>query len=247
MNSPRVAVLLATYNGAQWLSAQVESIQSQIGVEVSLIVSDDASTDDSRALVASLLRPQDSQLPASERLGSAAQNFFRLLRSVSSDAYDFVALADQDDIWEADKLARGIEELNSRGAAGYSSSVMAFWPDGSETLLRKNFPQRRWDHLFESPGPGCTFILERALVRSLQDWLKSEHPEEERTVGDCHDWVIYAFARHRGCPWYIDGMPSLKYSTTSLQRHGGSRGVARLHVTLAATPGGLVSRAGPEP
>ena len=49
MPRPRVTVLMATYNGmaeaGAWLDEQVDSVLAQAGVDVSLVVSDDASTD----------------------------------------------------------------------------------------------------------------------------------------------------------------------------------------------------------
>ena len=50
---PRVTVLMATYNGmaegGAWLDEQIDSVLDQVGVEVSLVVSDDASTDSTRS------------------------------------------------------------------------------------------------------------------------------------------------------------------------------------------------------
>ena len=50
---PRVTVLMATYNGmaegGAWLDEQVDSVLAQAGVEVRLVVSDDASSDGTRA------------------------------------------------------------------------------------------------------------------------------------------------------------------------------------------------------
>ena len=43
--STSIAVLMATYNGKQWLSEQVESILQQVNVHLTLFVSDDHSTD----------------------------------------------------------------------------------------------------------------------------------------------------------------------------------------------------------
>ncbi|MDC9128625.1 hypothetical protein CG706_25805 [Escherichia coli] len=45
MNKPKVAVLLATYNGECWISAQIDSILAQRDVDVTIYISDDCSTD----------------------------------------------------------------------------------------------------------------------------------------------------------------------------------------------------------
>lgn len=219
-------MLLATYNGGKWVGSQVESIKAQQGVDVSLIVSDDSSSDYTVAIVSALLGPRDKLLPKGPRMGSAARNFFRLLRQIDPRDYDYVALADQDDIWVEDKLARGIAALISRQADGYSSSIEALWPNGTRTVIRKDFPQKRWDHLFESPGPGCSFILNQALAVALCAALRVEQRSREETIGDCHDWFIYAFARANGYRWFIDSYCGLHYrqhATNAMGAHIGLR------------------------
>jgi glycosyltransferase involved in cell wall biosynthesis len=42
---PLVTVLLATYNGEKYLVEQLESLERQIGVSVSVVVNDDGSKD----------------------------------------------------------------------------------------------------------------------------------------------------------------------------------------------------------
>ena len=48
---PKIAILLATYNGASWLSEQLSSILASKGVDLTIFVSDDGSTDDTLALI----------------------------------------------------------------------------------------------------------------------------------------------------------------------------------------------------
>ena len=45
--TPRIAVLLASMNGARWLPDQIRSILDQKGVDVQIFVSDDGSSDGS--------------------------------------------------------------------------------------------------------------------------------------------------------------------------------------------------------
>jgi len=75
---PRMAVLLAAYNGMAWLQQQVQSILAQQGVQVALFISVDASTDGTRAWVQALSQaePAVTLLPDAGRLGSAGANFF---------------------------------------------------------------------------------------------------------------------------------------------------------------------------
>lgn len=206
---PRVAVLLATRNGVRWLDEQLRSVLDQADVDVRVIASDDASTDGTREAL-ELIASADSRvtvLPAIEASGSSAANFYRLIRDANIADDELVAFADQDDIWEQNKLAAHAALMNA-GFDGVSSNVTTFGADGSSTLLRKDYPQRQFDYLLESPGPGSTFLLSNhvfALVRELLN----EDPLASSV--DYHDWLIYATARAAGMRWHIDPTPTVRY------------------------------------
>lgn len=208
---PHVRVLLATYNGAPWLDEQLESTASQQGVRVTLVASDDSSSDGTMEVLKRWAsRVAIEILPSSiTRFGSAHRNFLRLIRDAEPGDADFFALADQDDIWLPGKLLRGIECLNSMAAQGYSSNVTAFWPDGQRQLINKAQPQRSLDHLFESPGPGCTFVLPRPVFLKLKVFI-TEHFNSLQSIW-VHDWLIYAFVRSSGGRWHIDSQTLMLY------------------------------------
>lgn len=205
-----VAVLLAAYNGRQWLAEQLESLFQQRAVSVTIFVSVDESSDGTAQWLSqlALTEPRLKLLVDNGRMGSAARNFFRLLRDVDITQYDYVAFADQDDIWLPTKLSRAVECLQ-KGYDGYSSDVTAFWPDGRKKLIKKSQPQQRWDFLFESPGPGCTFVMKASFVSQLQRCVQQNWTTLQGF--DYHDWFVYAFARANGFTWIIDEQPSILY------------------------------------
>jgi len=221
---PKIAVLLAAFNGRQWLQPQIQSILNQSGVEVWLFVSVDSSNDGSEALVSDLAQVEHRivVLPFGERFGGAAGNFFRLIREVDVSAFEFVSLADQDDIWYPDKLERAIQSLRFISGDCYSSNVFAFWDDGRESLIDKAQSQRDWDFLFEAAGPGCTYVLKRDVVEDIKI-LMASHPSEISKVG-LHDWFIYAFSRSKGYRWTIDPRPSMAYRQHALNQVGVNAG-----------------------
>lgn len=207
---PSVAVLLAAYNGVRWVEEQLDSIFSQSSVNVHVFVSLDNSTDDSYSCLEKYAGRESRLflLPYGERYGSAARNFFRLLRDVDISGYEYVAFADQDDIWLSEKLSRAINCLQD-GYSGYSSDVTAFWPDGHQKLITKSRPQKKWDFLFESPGPGCTFVMKSDFVTRLQSKVRQHWPELQDF--EYHDWFVYAFARANSLPWLIDSRSGILY------------------------------------
>jgi rhamnosyltransferase len=221
---PRVAVLLATFNGISFLDSQVDSIMEQESCAVDLWVSDDQSTDGTweRICERSKIDRRISVLPRIERLGSAARNFFRLLIDVDCSACDYVAFSDQDDVWFRDKLALGIQQLGAFGAAGFSSNVVAMWPNGRKKLIRKSQRQRRFDFLFESAGPGCTYLLTADCVLDLKIFLTANRAALEAI--QFHDWLVYAWARSRGLKWHIEPRPTLSYRQHANNEYGVNSG-----------------------
>lgn len=222
---PTFTVLLATFNGELWLEEQLDSLAKQSNVRVSVVASDDASSDASRdILVAPRPGLELRLLPTlPRRLGNATRNFLHLIRETAVDTSDFVAFADQDDVWLTTKLHRAASELRRTGAMAYSSNVTAFWPDGAEQKLKKSSPQRRFDHLFESAGPGCTFVLTRVAFAQLRDWVCSNFDALQETSR--HDWLIYAYARQNGWSWHMDAQSHMRYRQHARNEVGANRGI----------------------
>lgn len=208
---PHVVVCLAAFNGLRYLPQQLDSILSQEGVGVTVVASVDRSSDGTETWLAAQQDkdPRVALLPVGGVFGGAARNFFRLLRDGDFAGCDYVAYADQDDIWLPGKLRRACESLAAQGADGYSSDVIAFWNSGKSLYIKKSFPQRRWDFLFESAGPGCTFVLSQRLALQLQANVR-QAGESLEDVG-LHDWYTYAFARAHGFRWIIDDYAGLMY------------------------------------
>lgn len=235
MTRPRIAVLLATHDGAAWLDAQLDSILGQREVDVTVIVSDDASTDGTPALLAERAAGDQriTLLPALPASGSAAANFARLFRDADVSGADLVALSDQDDVWAPDKLARHARLVTDGGLDGISSEVVAVRPDGRRRLVRKAFPQRTYDWVCESPGPGSTFLLTPRLVALVADVVGSG------LAGPVafNDWLVYAVCRARGWRWRIDPVASVDYRQHGANvmgaNHGSSAALARLRLVAS--------------
>ncbi|WP_065257151.1 glycosyltransferase [Pseudomonas bananamidigenes] len=225
---PKVAVLLAAFNGMQWIEEQLDSILRQSGVHLSVYISVDPSTDGTEAwCLAFAARHQGVHvLPGAGAFGGAARNFFRLIRDVSLEEYDYIAFSDQDDIWYQDKLERAIGEIQARGVDAYSSNVVAFWPDGRTQLLDKAQPQTSWDFLFEAAGPGCTYVFTRELMHPLKTAMLGSWSDLQNV--SLHDWYFYSFARSRGFRWFIDARPSMDYRQHESNQVGANAGIGSL-------------------
>lgn len=214
---PDVAVLLASYNGEKYICHQIDSIARQVGVNVCLYISDDGSRDETlqRVADASALLPDrvvmlDIHRRPELSTRSSANNFYHIIASINlPEDVRWVAFSDQDDIWEPSHLSRAIGSICEFGLAGYSSSVLAFWPDGRRRLVVKSGCITKYNHLFEAPGPGCSFVLPRASFDKVQAHIRLNLRAASRV--QFHDWAIYAVVRSAGGIWMIDPCPSLLY------------------------------------
>lgn len=208
---PRVLVLLAAYNGEKWICAQIDSILSQANVFTSIIINDDGSSDKTRNLVKNAFENNSrvTILPPSKASGSAAQNFFFLIRSTPATNFDYIALSDQDDIWLSNKLTNAVALLEKNNASAGSSATLAFWPNDSKRMVSLNRPQTQLDYLFEGAGQGCTFLLTSSFYNKVREFISAHVTLTERV--HFHDWTIYALARSWGLRWIFDPRPSLLY------------------------------------
>src|SRR5262249_39730452 len=138
-----VTILLCTFNGEPFLEEQLESIRRQSFTHWKLIASDDGSSDRTRPILQAF---KDAQEPGRVEIidgppRGAAATFLCLACREDLDS-DYYAFCDQDDIWEADKLARaiGILERTEGGvAAVYGSRTRIIDTAGRQTGLSPLF------------------------------------------------------------------------------------------------------------
>ncbi|MGC5076973.1 glycosyltransferase [Agrococcus sp. DT81.2] len=202
---PLVVVLLATHDGAPFLREQIDSILDQQGVDVRLVVSDDASTDATPTLLAEVAADPRVVLLPPGAYGSAHANFLRLIRDAPVEGARAIAFSDQDDIWNDGRLAKQLRQLETADAV--SANVVAVFGD-RRVLLDKAQPQRALDFVLESAGPGCTFVLSPPAFARVRHVVRTD-PEAD--AAPMHDWLVYAIVRAAGLRWHIDAEPVIDY------------------------------------
>ncbi len=105
-----VQVLLSTYNGEAYIKEQLDSILNQEDVSVRLLIRDDGSTDTTKEILRAYgALHKNIQYIYGENVGVTA-SFFRLFE-LSDQTVDYYALADQDDVWDTDKLKIACDKL----------------------------------------------------------------------------------------------------------------------------------------
>ncbi|MGN7990539.1 glycosyltransferase [Pedobacter sp. 22226] len=215
----KVKILLATYNGERYIREQIESILSQEGVEINILINDDGSRDQT----VNILQTHYKFLKLGINhpgLGSAANNFLNMVSNLNFDEnFQYVAFSDQDDIWLEQKMKVAINMLAKKSADLYCSNLTK-WDNSTDSysLLKKDFPQKKFDFLFEGGSAGCTYVFTKEFAKLLQSFLKVL--DTSNWKGLSHDWLIYFFARSRNHKVIIDANSYIHYRLHSDNVHG---------------------------
>jgi len=111
-SQPTVAIVLCTYNGGKHLAAQLDSLVAQ-NWPIALYAFDDASTDDTVNTLRSYSSRINLELTINEKNLGFVKNFEAGIAKVLDSGYDYIALCDQDDLWELTRIATGMQHMQS--------------------------------------------------------------------------------------------------------------------------------------
>lgn len=182
MSNPSISVALCTHNGARYVREQVESILAQTVPVAQIVLSDDASTDDTVSIVERAVAGSGVDLVVlrnSPALGVVA-NFEQATAACTGD---LIALSDQDDVWHSDKLERIVavfdavpEALLVHSDADLVDESLAPLPDSLLASLEMTDTERRE----LTDGRSYAAFLRRNLVTGATAVLRRELVERAR-------------------------------------------------------------------
>jgi glycosyltransferase involved in cell wall biosynthesis len=135
---------MCTYNGAEFLSSQLESIMAQSRQPDELVICDDGSIDETRALLEEFAAksPFPVSLHFNERNLGSVKNFEK---AIGLCAGDVIALSDQDDVWRGDKLQLIEDSLTRSPAAGLVFSDAEVVDEDLKSLDRRMWEEVKFD------------------------------------------------------------------------------------------------------
>lgn len=109
----KICVMMTCYNPNEFFIQQVESILDQKGVEVDIIVRDDASTN--KKYLYEVTNKYGIHLIEGKANLRTGGNILQLLKFVSENMrnYDYYAYSDQDDFWDKEKLIVAVNNLDN--------------------------------------------------------------------------------------------------------------------------------------
>lgn len=164
---PRVSVIIPTYNRADLLGDAIESVLRQTFADHEVVVCDDGSTDHTSARVRAFGAPvRYLQLAHTGRPGAPRNLGIRAARG------ELIAFLDDDDLWEADKLARQVALVDRDGASLVYTDRRLVFDDGSTsgTVVSPPpaSPERLLDLLLDGHFPFIgTVLTRRSLLEQV--------------------------------------------------------------------------------
>lgn len=211
----RVTILMAVHNGGTLLKEQLDSLAIQSHKNWNLLASDDGSHDQSRAVLTDF-KTQMSNHAAVHCIDGPglgpAQNFLHLLQQSPqhTDENNWLAFADQDDVWLPDRLERGIAALASCPQSRPALYCSRTWiTDARLNKLHMSPPRPRppgfANALVQNIAAGNTILLNPAAVRLV---CQASRKVDAIVM---HDWWCYLLVTAVGGHVFHDDTPSLLY------------------------------------
>lgn len=215
LKKAEVDILLPTFNGADFLKPQLDSIIQQAHNNWRLLVRDDMSTDDTMAILREYQEAYPEQIvilqDAKGRLG-VKKNFGELMRHASSD---YIMFCDQDDVWSPHKIPVSLRRMReTESSVGRETPVLIHTDMQVVDADLQEISPSFWKDLQLDPGKnsfrylivqnninGCTMLINRALCS------KALPLPEEATM---HDWWVAIVAAAFGTIEFIN-TPLVQY------------------------------------
>ncbi len=232
-----VAVALCTYNGARYLQSQLDSIATQTRPPDELVVTDDASSDGSVALLQRFAAGAafPVRIHVNKRNLGSTRSFEE---AIARCACTYVALCDQDDVWLPPKLERLTAALQSDPEAGYAFSDAQVVDQSLQPMALRMWQTVGLDptalRVFAGPRQ-IDLLLERTIVTGATMMIRASRFEICRPIPETtvHDMWLALLLTALGAHGIAVNEPLVLYRQHDLQQIG---------VRAATAPGGLRAR-----
>jgi glycosyltransferase involved in cell wall biosynthesis len=221
-DTPRIDILLATWNGERYLVEQIDSVLNQQYPNCRLLIRDDGSSDGTRAIIEGYAAKHPKRITIIEDdepgLG-ASGNFSRLMDRAEAD---YIMLCDQDDFWLPEKVGVTLDEMRRlERAHGADTPLLVHCDlkvaDAGLNVIAPSF----WDYQRLNPDKGR--FLNRLLIQNVVTGCASMMNRRLRDLAlpvhdqaRMHDWWLALAAAAFGRIGYIR-QPLVLY-----RQHGGN-------------------------
>ena len=200
----RVSVVVCTLDGEKYLREQLQSILSQTRPPDEIIISDDGSTDSTLQIVAEFVdasgesRAPVWQVETRDKPLGVSKNFASALTRARGE---FIALADQDDVWEPDRLQSALSQFDDGVLLVHSDATLidsSGRPGGTLMSALRLTSNERSNLL---GGRALSALLRRNVVTGATTMIRSSLLEQALPIPDgwIHDeWLALVAATQGG-------------------------------------------------
>lgn len=211
MRNDLVSIAMATYNGEKYLKEQLDSIYVQTHKHIEVIVCDDCSNDSTVEILKEYSAKYGLKYYVNENNLGYVKNFEKAISLCSGD---FIALSDQDDVWQENKIEILMENIGDNLLIHSDASLVSENGSLISRVWKKNIDSHKCfeDFLFLNVVTGCTVLFSKKLldeVLPFPDGLAY------------HDWYLAIHAAKNGKIIYLN-KPLVKYRQHLAQDTGTS-------------------------
>lgn len=210
-----IDILMAVYNGENYLAEQIESILSQSYTEWRLIICDDGSSDNSFDIISRYSKKYPEKIFCYKNTvptGSAQGNFMSMTKYVLSD---YVMFSDQDDVWLPEKIELTMKKMTEAEKENKNTPILVHSElmivDSELETLYSSFTKYQGVNpnlssinrlLVQNNVTGCTAMINRPLFELVKN-VTAENML-------MHDWWLALTAAAFGRIEFIE-KPLIKY------------------------------------
>lgn len=148
-------VLIAMYNGSKTIEATIESVLNQTTENITVLICDDGSTDDSVEKVLALNNKKIALVKNDINIGLSQTRKKLLLLAKTK----WIAFIDQDDTWRLDKIERQIELMKSENCAMCHTYFNFIVSHVNRKKIIKSKPKIAYKDLLNGYVPGASTVL----------------------------------------------------------------------------------------
>ena len=184
-----ITIIMAVYNGQEYIREQLESLKDQTYTEWRLVIRDDRSSDKTAEIVkkSSDEVEQEVIFKVNEKPSGSAKNNFALLINDAKES-DYVMFCDQDDIWKKDKIEitfNKMKQAEERYGRDFPLLVHGdvevidengnINADSMFEMSHINADSKLPQILIQNHVTGCTMMCNKKLIVGISEYASSEY------------------------------------------------------------------------
>lgn len=203
---PRVSVIVPNYNHSRFLRQRLDSIFNQTYQDFEVILLDDASTDNSTAILSEYAkRPQVSHYVVNKK--NSGSSFKQWQKGIELAKGEFTWIAESDDVADVSFLQKAIEKFDRYPQSGVVACNFSYI-DEHDQVSHKTFQDQHFDECLK----GDFFIQHYMTTRNrlanassvvFKKELVKEFDSAILSMRYCGDWLFWVQLIQQTCVYIL--------------------------------------------